>query len=99
MRILQWIAGVMFWITVVVSVAQAQTTIPEERFVYTQDADFYGADLGPLFDTSRVACARACRAQDACTAFTFNTRSNACFPKSAVAETEFLRELCLPEKR
>lgn len=69
--------------------ASAQEALPEHRYIYSNDADFYGADLGPLFETTRSACARACSAQTACTAFTFNTRSNACFPKSGVTEQEF----------
>ncbi|KCV82608.1 hypothetical protein ATO10_06686 [Actibacterium atlanticum] len=35
-----------------------------------------------MFDTSFQACARACLSDDRCNAFTFNGRSNSCFPKS-----------------
>lgn len=89
MRVLQILAGAVLWITAVAPATFAQQTLPDHRYVYTQDADFYGADLGPLFDTNRAACAQACSAQSSCVAFTFNTKSNACFPKSAVSETEF----------
>lgn len=66
------------------AMAQDRAFVPGERFVVTRDVDFYGADLQALFDTSYEACERACRADARCTAFTFNTRSNACFPKSAI---------------
>ncbi|MCX7565738.1 alpha-2-macroglobulin family protein [Sulfitobacter sp. F26169L] len=89
MRVMQMVAGVAIWLTATVAGVQAQQALPDHRYVYTQDADFYGADLGPLFETTRDACARACTAQSACTAFTFNTRSNACFPKSAITQVEF----------
>ena len=75
------------WMTLLLpGVVQAQDAVPKYRFVYTEGVDFFGADLGNLFDTSRQACARACAAQQACVAFTFNTRSNACFPKSAISD-------------
>ena len=41
-----------------------------------------------LFDTNLDACARACSANEQCIAFTFNSRSNACFPKSAINEQQ-----------
>ena len=49
-----------------VSVALAQDIIPDHRYVYSRDVDFYGADLTPLFDTTQSACTRACDADDAC---------------------------------
>ncbi len=68
--------------------AFAQGTVPEHRYIYAKDMDFYGADLTNLFDTSQAACARACSAQETCVAFTFNARNNACFPKSAITERQ-----------
>ena len=65
-----------------------QNAVPDHRYVYTQDVDFYGADLTNLFDTTQIACERACSAQSACVAFTFNKRSNACFPKSAITDKQ-----------
>ncbi len=64
----------------------AQDAIPDRRVVVTRDVDFPGADLQTLFDTSYDACARVCLNDPLCKAFTFNTRSNACFPKSGIAE-------------
>ena len=62
--------------------------IPERRLIPEKDVDFYGADLRALFDTSYEACQAACLSDDACTAFTFNARSNSCFPKRAVERRE-----------
>src|SRR6056297_506260 len=75
-------------VAVSVGLASAQTAIPEKRQVVTRDFDFYGADLDPLFDTTLQACRTACFANDACRAYTFNSRSNACFPKRGVTETQ-----------
>ncbi|MEO0745791.1 MAG: PAN/Apple domain-containing protein, partial [Pseudomonadota bacterium] len=72
----------------VVTGAAAQEAVPDHRYVYTRDVDFFGADRSNLFDTTQEACQRACSADDLCVAFTFNARSNACFPKSAVNARE-----------
>ena len=66
--------------------AAAQSALPDRRAVLTNNIDYYGADLTPLFDTSFDACRTACLANPDCNAFTFNSRSNACFPKSSVSE-------------
>ncbi|KAA8610737.1 alpha-2-macroglobulin family protein [Salipiger aestuarii] len=66
--------------------AAAQPVLPERRIVVSPDMDFYGADLQPLFDTTLPACQSACLNDAACGAFTFNTRSKACFPKTGVLE-------------
>ncbi|MBV0913406.1 alpha-2-macroglobulin family protein [Anianabacter salinae] len=72
------------------SIAEAQGTppVPERRLALTRDVDFPGADLQSLFDTTLNACEAACLSDDRCVAFTFNTRSNACFTKSAVDAEE-----------
>ncbi len=88
MRCLNLVLGALLWLATMGVTASAQQALPEHRYIYSADTDFYGADLGPLFDTTRDACMRACSARNACIAFTFNTRSNACFPKSAVSETQ-----------
>ncbi len=62
--------------------AHAQQGVPEARFIYSEDTDFPGGDLTTLFDTTQEACERACLAEPGCRAFTFNGRSNSCFPKS-----------------
>ncbi|MGC1505240.1 MAG: alpha-2-macroglobulin family protein [Sulfitobacter sp.] len=68
--------------------AAAQGALPEHRYLQTRDTDFFGADLANLFDTTQAACARACSAQEACVAYTFNVRNNACFPKSAITDRQ-----------
>ncbi|MGB7318154.1 MAG: MG2 domain-containing protein, partial [Planktotalea sp.] len=72
-----------------VSSAFAQSNlIPEQRLVYSKDIDFYGADLTNLFDTTLEACEIACLSNAQCTAFTFNQRSNSCFPKSGISDKQ-----------
>jgi len=66
----------------------ANDLIPDRRLAITRDVDFYGSDLQSLFDTTLPACERACLADDRCQAFTFNARSNSCFPKSDVSEVQ-----------
>ncbi|SLN30995.1 hypothetical protein ROA7450_01365 [Roseovarius albus] len=64
----------------------AQSAVPERRELVTNDVDYYGADLQPLFDTTLQACQNTCLNDLACKAYTFNKRSNACFPKSEITE-------------
>ncbi|RBO53690.1 alpha-2-macroglobulin family protein [Rhodovulum sp. BSW8] len=56
--------------------------LPERRAVLWRDMDFPGGDLRTLLDTSLPGCLRACLSDARCTAFTFNARAGACFPKS-----------------
>ena len=70
---------------IAVSSVQAQS-VPEHRLLISPDVDFYGSDLQAVFDTDLRTCERICMQDASCAAFTFNTRSNACFPKSAVTE-------------
>ena len=69
--------------------AQDRVLIPERRAVLTENTDLPGADIRQIFDTTLEACEQACLSDADCKAFTFNTRSNACFPKSAVSEQAF----------
>lgn len=62
--------------------AMAQHLVPERRLVLTENTDLPGGDLQSIFDTTIEACERACLTNKACTAFTFNSRKGACFPKS-----------------
>ncbi len=64
----------------------AQQAVPDRRLVVSEGVDFYGSDLGKIFDTTLQGCQNACLNDDACRAFTFNTRSNACFPKSDISD-------------
>lgn len=85
-KLVQVILSGLIAISGLISAASAQGAAPDFRFIVTQDVDFYGSDLDALFDTDLPSCVRVCSTQTACTGFTFNTRSNACFPKSAVSD-------------
>ncbi|MCW8843089.1 MAG: PAN/Apple domain-containing protein, partial [Rhodobacteraceae bacterium] len=63
-------------------------TIPERRAIVSRDVDFFGGDLTNIFDTTFEACNKACLATPECKAFTFNSRSGACFPKANISERE-----------
>ena len=66
--------------------ALAQDIIPDRFVTITQDADFPGNDLRPVFDTTLSACEATCRADPECVGFTYNGRNGSCFPKSEVTE-------------
>lgn len=68
------------------SFAHAEEAVPDRRFVVTRDIDYTGNDLQSLFDSSFDACQQTCLNRSDCIAFTFNSRTNACFPKSAVTD-------------
>ncbi|MEQ9692651.1 alpha-2-macroglobulin family protein [Shimia sp. SDUM112013] len=85
----------MRWILAVLTVVFAsqisfasESYIPERRAIISQDVDFYGSDLANIFDTSFSACRTACLNNPECKAFTFNARSNACFPKSEISDRQ-----------
>ncbi|WP_306114646.1 MULTISPECIES: alpha-2-macroglobulin family protein [unclassified Roseovarius] len=82
----RYLAIIVF--SLVSTALHAQEPVPERHQVVTRDVDFYGADLDPLFDTTFEACQRACTANATCNAYTFNSRSNACFPKSAISDRQ-----------
>ncbi|MBO9395127.1 alpha-2-macroglobulin family protein [Shimia sp. R9_2] len=68
--------------------ATQESYVPDRRVVVSRDVDFYGADLQNLFDTTYAACVETCLNNPQCVAFTFNRRSNACFPKSEINERQ-----------
>ncbi|MYM55534.1 alpha-2-macroglobulin family protein [Thalassovita mangrovi] len=70
------------------SPAAAEEAVPQRHYILTRDVDFYGSDLQALFDTDFDACERACLADPNCKAFTFNEKSNACFPKSDITDRQ-----------
>lgn len=78
----------IFLFATVSTALHAQQPVPDRHQVVTRDVDFFGADLDPLFDTTFEACQRACAANSACNAYTYNSRSNACFPKSTVSDRQ-----------
>ncbi len=79
--------------------AAAQTLVPDQRYIVTLDTDFYGSDRTSLFDTTQETCARACSADTSCVAYTFNARSNACFPKSDISDRQPYAGAISAEKR
>jgi len=68
--------------------ALAQNPIPDRRLALLRNFDLPGGDIQSIFDTTLTACQAACLADDNCQAFTFNTKSNACFPKLSIGERE-----------
>jgi uncharacterized protein YfaS (alpha-2-macroglobulin family) len=66
------------------ALAQDRVLIPERRLALTENTDLAGTDLQQIFDTTLEACEAACLSDNRCTAFTFNSRSNSCFPKSDI---------------
>lgn len=82
-RILAACLALLVTATAPVAQTGAEAALPAKRMVVTLNTDLPGGDLQSLFDTTFDACRTACTALDACTAFTFNARSNACFPKAA----------------
>lgn len=67
--------------------ALAEGPVPDRRVILQRDMDFPGHDLLSIFDTSIEACESACLTRADCRAFTFNSRSAACFLKDGQAET------------
>ncbi len=63
--------------------AQETPLIPPPRLKIRPGLDLPRGDVAQLFDTTLEACQRACLTNSRCTAFTFNTRNNSCFPKQA----------------
>ncbi len=60
--------------------------VPDRRIAITKNMDFFGSDLQPIFQTTLRSCQKTCLNDSDCQAFTYNTKSSACFPKSAVSE-------------
>ena len=80
-----YLAALLVLATAGAGIAQERDYIPDRRAVLIEGVDFPGADLSPQFDVTFEACEAACRADAACTAFTYNRRASACFPKSSVS--------------
>lgn len=68
------------------NMANAQDQLPQSRTIYERGYDLVGTDLAQIFDTTLQGCEAACRNAAACEAFTFNQRSNACFPKRDITD-------------
>ncbi|SMH41591.1 alpha-2-macroglobulin family protein [Maritimibacter sp. HL-12] len=70
------------------SVAFAAGPVPEKRVILHRDTDFPGGDIQSIFDTTLEVCESACLAREDCGAFTYNTRSQACFLKDRAGQRE-----------
>ncbi len=88
MRPVLRLLGILASALVALPLQAQQTPIPERRLIVERDMDYYGADLRAMFDTSYEACQTACLNDPSCRAFTFNGRSNSCFPKSGLTRRE-----------
>lgn len=84
MRPLVFLVLALFSPAIAAAQSQGQSPVPDRFISIARDMDFPGGDLRPLFDTTFDACRAACLSDPECGAFTFNERSNACFPKSGV---------------
>lgn len=65
-----------------------ESPVPDRRVLSVVGQDFYGGDIGSIFDTDLGACQAACLRNPACAALTFNTEARVCFLKSAVDRVE-----------
>lgn len=74
------------WICMAHAQAAPDRVLPQVRYQSFADTDYYGSDLQALFDTDLRSCVRACSANRDCAGFSFNSKANACFPKSGMKE-------------
>lgn len=62
--------------------ALAQELIPQKHLALSENTDLAGGDIASIFDTTLESCERACLANSACLAFTFNSNNGSCFAKT-----------------
>ena len=55
-----FVVSVLGLSSLMASPVMAQNPLPERRLIVTQDMDFPGGDLQPLFDTTLSACRTTC---------------------------------------
>ncbi|MFN3646020.1 MAG: alpha-2-macroglobulin family protein [Gemmobacter sp.] len=82
MRMGSFALGVILSAGLLAAPAAAQDLLPERRAVLVDGFDLPGGDLRTILDTTLEACERACTTDRRCTAFTYNARNGACFPKA-----------------
>lgn len=58
----------------------------ERRAIVTEDTDYFGRDLGTVKDVDLDGCKAACVEDEACKAFTYNTKARWCFKKAEVGD-------------
>lgn len=83
---MRWFSAFFAAVLIAALPLAAQDVVPDRFVSITQDVDFPGGDLRPIFDTTLSACEAACRADPDCAGFTYNASNGACFPKSAIGE-------------
>lgn len=66
--------------------AAAPALAAERSIVITQDADYFGRDIGTVKDVSLDDCQAACIADDTCKAFTYNAKARWCFKKASFGD-------------
>ncbi len=81
------VVGFLLFIIPLSAVGQ-ERPVRELFYAVTQNTDYPGNDLGPIYDATFDGCLRACQANEDCAGFTFNRNNGACFPKSAFGERE-----------
>lgn len=79
--------GIIFILTFLAGNVWAESPIPERRLSLVRNLDYPGGDLQSIFDTTLNACEATCLANPSCVAFTYNSRSNSCFPKTVIGES------------
>jgi alpha-2-macroglobulin len=80
-------AARFFSILLAMLLVQLGAISAQERSVETvEDADYFGFDLRTERDVTLDQCSDACIADQACRAFTYNTRAQWCFLKSDYAQ-------------
>jgi len=79
----------LFTVALLPSIGGAQEpVVSNKRIAVTKNIDFPGADIGPVFDTTFSKCRQICLGNDACVAFTFNSKASVCFPKTEIADRQ-----------
>lgn len=73
---------IAFMSLIIAQTAWAEDAVHPSRTIFQSDVDLVGTDLAQIFDTTLSACQAACENTTSCQGFTFNSKSNACFPKS-----------------
>ncbi len=68
--------------------ADAGSPVPDRRLVTEMGQDFYGGDIGSIFDTDFARCQAECLRDASCKALTFNMKASACFLKSGVERVD-----------
>ncbi|MCB1350456.1 MAG: hypothetical protein KDK11_18145, partial [Maritimibacter sp.] len=61
--------------------ALAESPLDPRRAIVHRDTDFPGGDIQSIFDTTLEACESACFTRAECNAYTYNSKSAACFLK------------------